>query len=199
MELPDFRELMEQCCDIAVTKTRGGIHRPIVGSLIWHDGEVVSDGFKRFERFFQRSHGRSKREMNRILRPEMRNRKLRRTSKGDFYADVLHHAEETVFDKLDGGNGYDPRSAILFTTLEPCVPGSRDGYGRVGVQSCSELIVKSGIKRVVVGDLDFTRSVETGAGINYLSHNGVEVHYDKSFSKFLRRKCNYASNGRNEH
>jgi diaminohydroxyphosphoribosylaminopyrimidine deaminase/5-amino-6-(5-phosphoribosylamino)uracil reductase len=46
--------------------------------------------------------------------------------------------------------GVDLRRAVLYTTLEPCV-GPNRGDGR---QCCADLIVSSGIKRVMIGRYD---------------------------------------------
>lgn len=64
-------------------------------------------------------------------------------------------------DKLKGG--------CLYTTLEPChkYEGKRTG-------PCDELIVSSGIKRVVIGIVDEDKNVG-GKGVDYLKSNGLEV------------------------
>lgn len=78
------------------------------------------------------------------------------------------HAEFTLLDrkyrneKLDG--------SILFTTLEPCAPGSRN----IPKLSCAERIVNARIKKVWVGIEDPDPLVDR-KGIEYLIDQGIEV------------------------
>ncbi|NBI29303.1 bifunctional diaminohydroxyphosphoribosylaminopyrimidine deaminase/5-amino-6-(5-phosphoribosylamino)uracil reductase RibD [Chengkuizengella marina] len=57
--------------------------------------------------------------------------------------------------------------ATLYSTLEPC-----SHYGLT--PPCCEAVVKSGIKRVVIGIIDPYFKVN-GKGIRYLRENGLEV------------------------
>jgi pyrimidine deaminase RibD-like protein len=193
MELPDFREVLRRCCEIAADHIEPDVYKPFVGSLLWQDGEAVSIGHKKVRRF---NHYHTKKRNGRPtsqedLIPELRNRVLCISPDGDLYADVLFHAEQTVLEGLVKGLDYEPDRAILFSTLEPCVPGSR-AYGRNGVKSCSELIVDSGIKTVVVGDLDETKSVKRGSGVRYLKSQGLDVHFDQDYARVIANTCNYS-------
>ncbi|OFX18339.1 MAG: hypothetical protein A2Z18_00970 [Armatimonadetes bacterium RBG_16_58_9] len=79
------------------------------------------------------------------------------------------HAEYTLLErknrqcKLDG--------AVLFTTLEPCAPGSRR-HPKLG---CAERIVLARIKEVWIGIEDPDPTVDR-KGIKYLQDSGVTVH-----------------------
>lgn len=79
------------------------------------------------------------------------------------------HAEYTLLErknrdcKLDG--------AVLFTTLEPCAPGSRQ-HPKL---ACAQRIVLARIKEVWIGIEDPDPTVDR-KGIKYLQNNGVAVH-----------------------
>lgn len=55
----------------------------------------------------------------------------------------------------------------MYVTLEPCCH-----YGKQ--PPCTEAILESGIKRVVVGAAD-SNPIVAGKGIRYLRENGIEV------------------------
>lgn len=59
---------------------------------------------------------------------------------------MLMHAERVALDKA----GKDARGATLITTLEPCISLSKNQV----FDSCANMIIYSGIKRVVYGLLD---------------------------------------------
>ncbi len=75
----------------------------------------------------------------------------------------LPHAEVEALNKLGGKAPGD----ILYVTLEPC-----NHYGRT--PPCTEAILKSGLKQVVVGMNDPNPNV-SGGGCKFLEENGVSV------------------------
>lgn len=75
-----------------------------------------------------------------------------------------NHAERDAISKLTPEQLF---NSTLYVTLEPC-----NHYGKQ--PPCSDLIVKSKIKRVVVGQIDPHKLV-TGKGIAKLRANGIEV------------------------
>lgn len=90
------------------------------------------------------------------------------------------HAEYTLLErknrdaKLDG--------AVLFTTLEPCAPGSRR-HPKLG---CAERIVLTRIKEVWIGIEDPDPKVDR-KGIRYLQDSGVTVHmFDRDLQEVIR-------------
>ena len=75
----------------------------------------------------------------------------------------MPHAEVEALDKLGGK----APGATLYVTLEPC-----NHMGRT--PPCTEAIIGSGIKRVVVGMMDPNPDVR-GGGCEYLKENGLSV------------------------
>jgi len=75
-----------------------------------------------------------------------------------------NHAEVNVLEKIRGRGR---RDDILYVTLEPC-----NHHGRT--PPCTEAILKSGIKRVVVGMRDPNPKV-TGGGCEFLAARGLEI------------------------
>jgi len=73
-------------------------------------------------------------------------------------------------------------SDILFTTLEPCIKESRNPWR----ESCSDLIVKRGIKNVYIGTLD-PNPIITGKGVDFLLKNGIDIRF---FSEKNRKMIN---------
>lgn len=73
------------------------------------------------------------------------------------------HAETNALD--DAGD--DARGAVLYVTLEPC-----NHVGRT--PPCTEAILRSGIRRLVVAMRDPNPRV-TGGGIDYLRQHGIEI------------------------
>jgi diaminohydroxyphosphoribosylaminopyrimidine deaminase/5-amino-6-(5-phosphoribosylamino)uracil reductase len=82
-----------------------------------------------------------------------------------FYAkDGGPHAERVALSALGRPPGPD---AVLYVTLEPCSTEGRTG-------ACTEAILASGIKRVVVGATD-PNPAHAGRGFDILRRAGVEV------------------------
>jgi ATP-dependent DNA helicase RecG len=90
------------------------------------------------------------------------------------------HAEFTLLERkhrhVAVGDG------VLFATLEPCAPGSRNEPKR----SCAERIVLARIRTVYVGIEDPDPTVDR-KGIKFLQDNGVEVHmFDRDLQEQIR-------------
>lgn len=90
------------------------------------------------------------------------------------------HAEYTLLErkcrdiKLDG--------TVLFATLEPCAPGSRQ-HPKLG---CAERIVLARIKTVWIGIEDPDPTVDR-KGIKYLQDRGIAVHmFDRDLQEEIR-------------
>ncbi|MDQ8186189.1 bifunctional diaminohydroxyphosphoribosylaminopyrimidine deaminase/5-amino-6-(5-phosphoribosylamino)uracil reductase RibD [Pelagicoccus sp. SDUM812002] len=85
-------------------------------------------------------------------------------AKGHFEKDGGPHAERHAFEAL----GRKPaKGAVLYVTLEPCSTKGRTG-------ACTDAILKSGIRRVVVGASDPTPE-HRGNATRVLEAAGVEV------------------------
>lgn len=92
------------------------------------------------------------------------------------------HAERSAILKA----GLAANEGTLVTTLEPCVMMER----KKTFSPCSELIVKSGIKRVIIGMKDPSPFIN-GRGIKYLVNHGIIVEtYTKEDSR-LRSLLKY--------
>jgi len=90
------------------------------------------------------------------------------------------HAEFTLIDKKKWNVKLD--SSVLFTTLEPCAPGSRR-HPKLG---CAERIVNARITEVWVGIEDPDPTVDR-KGIKYLQDSGITVHmFDRDFQEIIR-------------
>lgn len=74
------------------------------------------------------------------------------------------HAEAAAIASL---NGADASGAVLYVTLEPC-----STHGRT--PPCTEAILRSGIRRVVVASVDANPD-HRGRGIKILESSGIEV------------------------
>ncbi len=83
---------------------------------------------------------------------------------GRFERDGEPHAERRALAAL--GRSPAP-NATLYVTLEPCSTQGRTG-------ACTEAIMESGLKRVVVGALDPTPA-HRGNGLKVLGDAGVDV------------------------
>ena len=87
----------------------------------------------------------------------------------------------------------EPAGATIYVTLEPCCH-----HGKT--PPCTEAIIESGIKRVVVGALDVNPLV-AGKGVQILRDNGIEVvrgiladectDLNKVFNKYILKKRPY--------
>lgn len=75
----------------------------------------------------------------------------------------LPHAEVDVLSKLGGR----AKGGTLYVNLEPC-----HHYGRT--PPCTEAILRSGLKRVVIGMKDLNPAV-TGGGSEFLKEKGIKV------------------------
>ena len=74
------------------------------------------------------------------------------------------HAEIECLSRVKGAI---PPKAVLYLTLEPCSTAGR-------TQACTDAILKSGVKRVVVGAVD-PNPQHQGRGIKLLRNAGIEV------------------------
>ncbi len=88
---------------------------------------------------------------------------------GDLHAerDALKNASE---------NGTDVKGATIYVTLEPCCHTGRQ-------PPCTQAIIESGIKKVVVGSRD-PNPLVNGGGVKVLRDAGIEVEQD-----FLKEEC----------
>lgn len=84
------------------------------------------------------------------------------------------HAEELAIKRC----GEDPSGTTMYITMEPC------DLRRSGKKSCCDLIIDSGIKRVVYGILDPETYIPCN-GIEKLVNAGIEVLHLKE----LEQKC----------
>jgi len=92
------------------------------------------------------------------------------------------HAEFTLLERKNRENKLD--GSLLFTTLEPCAPGSRR-HPKLG---CAERIVLARIKEVWVGIEDPDPTVDR-KGIKYLQDNGITVHmFDRDLQKGIEQE-----------
>jgi len=90
-------------------------------------------------------------------------RKGRRLAVGYHHRAGLPHAEIEALKQVK-----DPRGATLYVTLEPCChEGKR-------TPPCTEAILRSGIKKVIVGTLDPNPKV-SGKGVKILRRAGIDV------------------------
>ena len=81
-----------------------------------------------------------------------------------------NHAEINALENLNKNNDISEkefRQLTLYCTLEPCCH-----HGKTG--PCTDAIIKSGIKKVVIGIKDPNPKV-SGSGIQQLEDNGIEV------------------------
>ncbi len=90
------------------------------------------------------------------------------------------HAEFTLLERKNRSERLD--GTVLFTTLEPCAPGSRS-HPKL---SCAERIVLARIKEVWIGIEDPDPTVDR-KGIKFLEDSGVRVHmFDRGFQEVIQ-------------
>jgi diaminohydroxyphosphoribosylaminopyrimidine deaminase / 5-amino-6-(5-phosphoribosylamino)uracil reductase len=104
-------------------------------------------------------------------------------AKGYHHQAGMPHAEVEAFTEI----GNRAPGCTLYVTLEPC-----NHFGKT--PPCTELILKSGVKKVVVGMRD-PNPLVTGGGCEYLERNGIEVitgvlkeectRLNEAFTKFI--------------
>jgi len=90
--------------------------------------------------------------------------------------DPLVHAEESALEKLPAG---DPRlaGATIYSTLEPC--SQRKSRPR----TCTQLIIASGIGRVVIAWREPSLFVADCQGVELLTEAGLDVTELSSFTE----------------
>ena len=98
---------------------------------------------------------------------------------GEIVAKAYHeeygglHAERNALNQLER----DPKEgAVMYVTLEPCCTVGK-------TNACTDYIIRSGIKKVVVGIIDANPS-HNGTGIDILRRAGIEVKVG-----ILQKKC----------
>ena len=133
-----------------------------VGALLVKDGQVLYEGLRKYF-----------------------------LSKGEHFNRQLFHAEQWIIyqARLDER---DLRGSTLYVTLEPCTFRGNPNNGRCysfNNTPCVELIMQSGIQRVVIGVRDQNEEIN-GAGIDFLREQGIEVDvaedYDLEIAKQLQ-------------
>lgn len=92
------------------------------------------------------------------------------------YGDL--HAERIALEKI----GYKAEGATLYVNLEPC-----SHWGKT--PPCTDAIIESGIKRVVIGMLD-PNPVINGNGVKILRENGIDVTCG-----VLEKECKWLNRG----
>ena len=92
------------------------------------------------------------------------------------------HAEFTILERKNLNKRLD--GSILFTTLEPCAPGSRHHTK----SSCASRIVLARIKEVWVGLADPDPTVDR-KGIKFLQDSGIIVHmFDRDLQEVIQKE-----------
>ena len=92
--------------------------------------------------------------------------------RGEF---VKMHAERVAIEKLQPMH---LENSIMYTTLEPCVTVREDQK----IESCADLIIKTGIKEVIIGVLDPNGTIYS-QGYRKLLENDISVSF---FNRKLR-------------
>ena len=88
------------------------------------------------------------------------------------------HAERIALEKLERS---ECQGSTLYTTLEPCVNRQKDQI----IESCTNLIIASGISEVVIGMLDNNNGTMYAQGYEKLLKNNIKIRF---FNKDLRSK-----------
>src|SRR5665647_341675 len=101
------------------------------------------------------------------------------------YRGELRHGDHAEFTLLERKNRHnDLTGSILFSTLEPCAPGSRC-EPKI---ACAERIVLARIKKIWIGLEDPDPTVDR-KGIKYLQDNDVEVYmFDRDLQQIIEKE-----------
>jgi diaminohydroxyphosphoribosylaminopyrimidine deaminase/5-amino-6-(5-phosphoribosylamino)uracil reductase len=97
--------------------------------------------------------------------------------------DPVDHAEEVALRRLPDGvdpSGVDPSGLTLYTSLEPC------GVRRSRPRTCADLVLATGIRRVVYGWRE-PPLLADGGGAERLAAAGVEVVELAEFAADVRQ------------
>ena len=137
---------------------------PMVGAVIVKDGKVIAGGY-------HHRYGDLHAERD----------ALKNYSEGIFEDELIKMcvSEDIPFDEKAAGCAEAEgliKDATMYVTLEPCCHTGKQ-------PPCTEAIVESGIKHVVIGSRDPNPLVH-GKGVSFLRDHGVEVTED-----FLRDEC----------
>ncbi len=100
---------------------------------------------------------------------------------GKIIAEGYHHKYGELHAERDAlknaaDNGVDVKGATIYVTLEPCCHQGKQ-------PPCTQAIIDSGIKRVVIGSHD-PNPLVSGKGAALLREKGIEVEED-----FMREEC----------
>lgn len=101
--------------------------------------------------------------------------------KGYHHAFGKEHAEINAISNVK--NKDEIAGSTMYVTLEPC-----SHYGKT--PPCCNQIVKMGIKKVVIGQLD-PNPITSGKGLKYLKDNGVEVIINNNTDKIRTLNTHY--------
>lgn len=86
------------------------------------------------------------------------------------------HAERIAIGKLPPE---DVKNSIVYTTLEPCV----SLHEKQEIESCADLLIRSGVKEVIIGVLDPNGTIYS-QGFRKLLENNISVSF---FNRKLRK------------
>jgi len=147
MNVEDDAKFMAEAIEIAEKARLRSSPNPWVGVAVVANGQVVGKGFTG------------------PFTPVKETKKLRNVSQleEEFESRTGSHAEITALTEA----GELANGATLYTTLEPC-----SHHGRTG--PCTDVIIQSGVKRVVVAIIDPDKRV-SGSGVEALRSAGIVV------------------------